>query len=216
MGEQVSLIGEGEDQIGADGSWALERDVQPVYSLDHEEPDPRWRFTDQAGHEHRWVGAKEARLLDGVEAESVTGWEDIERHILEGDKGRLGLPTLEWVVTGQRGFDDGCGCVDYIDEGEHRCQECGQVVEPGYRDAPNPQFVAGPMRWSAKAVLSRQQVEAMPRAYLDGPVVVTLSGIGRGQAYIEEVAPDDSMGIMYKVKLRGIGGLTWEDQDGQA
>jgi hypothetical protein len=208
------VLGSEEDGavIAAEGTWSLERDVEQVYSLNPKEPDPRWRFTDQAGHEHRWVGAKEARLLDGVDAENITGWEDIEQHILEGDRGRLGLPTLEWVVTGQQGFDDGCGCVDYIDEGEHRCRMCEQVVEPGYRDGPNPIYVAGPVRWLARVKMSHKDMMTIPRSWLEKPISV-LTPAGRGQAHITAVEPDDSMGYLYEVTLRGIGGLTWEAPD---
>lgn len=192
QGIPITLGGEADGaEYELEGTWNMERDMISCDSI-YPEPDPRWTFTDQAGHEHRWVeGGKE-----------------------EGQhKGSLLLPTLEYVITGESGYDDGCGQVDVIEEGEWRCRECGEVVLPGTRTTEPGRMEAGPVRWSSEVSMSAKQLVVMPRSWLDQPIAVS-TPFGRGQAYITEVVPGDFLGCLYEVKLRGVGGLTMEGEEG--
>jgi hypothetical protein len=185
------LLGEIGAEIEVEGSWTIERDMIPCDSITPE-PDPRWSFTDQEGHEHRWQ-----RWANAAELKEHGDWE---------------LPTLEYVVTGVIGCDDGCGQVDEIDVGEWRCLACRQVIEPGTRMPEPGRMIGGPMRWSAKVLMSEKELGEMPREYMTDPVKVQ-TPMGWGRAYMMGVTPHDSLGIMYEVKLRGIGGLGWDVEE---
>lgn len=52
------------------------------------------------------------------------------------------IPTVEWVVTATFWCPD---CREDHDEGEYRCRECGQRVDPGY-NWEGPQTVSRPGR----------------------------------------------------------------------
>lgn len=91
-------------QIGP-GLFELDYDLVDITSLSR--PDTSWRFTDAAGHEHRWYAK-------GKPAESY-------------DPGaRHELPTLQWVVTGIGYYEDG----DEYEIGEYRCVQCSEVIQP--------------------------------------------------------------------------------------
>ncbi len=58
-------------------------------------------------------------------------------HRFDGDE----LPTLEWVVTGTYWCAD---CCDEHEEGEWRCRECADVVEPHWNHTgPLTEFISG-------------------------------------------------------------------------
>ncbi len=177
--------------IPVSGTWAIERTLTKCDSITARDPDPRWVFIDQCGHEHRWV--RDTKAL--------------------GD--HFNLPTLDWVVTGTVGYDDGCGMVDFVEEGEYRCRDCGQVVEPGTVEPPPGKMVAGPMTWSAEIVLTKAQAEAVPRNVFTAPVAVRTPA-GCGKAWVMEMTPQGPVGNTFKVRLRGIGELSWDkEQQGE-
>jgi len=168
--------------LEVEGLWSVERDMIPMDSI-MPEPDPYWVYTDEHSHTHRWVRV-------GREAHSeVDSWD---------------LPTLEYIITGETGYDDGCGQTDVILDGEYRCRECGEVVVPGTRTPEPGRMVAGPVRWSARVEMTAKQVVSIPRSWLDHPIHV-LTPVGWGKAHIVAVVPGDYLGCMYEVELRGIG-----------
>lgn len=75
------------------------------------EADPKWRFVDSHGHEHRWENyeIKGGLWVEGAE-----------------------LPTLRWV-TDETWVDED----NYErEEGHYECRECGDEVKPGRRMPP--------------------------------------------------------------------------------
>lgn len=63
--------------------------------------DQNWRFTDAAGHEHRWVAGSEPDMP---------------------------YPTLKRVVDSTYWCD---GCREEHDEAHLECRLCGEAIEPG-------------------------------------------------------------------------------------
>lgn len=87
----------------------VERDMIPVQSIS--EPDPNWRYTDAAGHDH--FAAIERRAGDG------------------GDPRVTGYPTLEWITEPHE-----CGvfCEENGCPGQrHVCRQCGEEIRTGSR-----------------------------------------------------------------------------------
>lgn len=56
-------------------------------------------------------------------------WSHVDAHGHEHRFAGSDLPTLEWVVTGAYWCEM---CWDEHEEGEWRCRQCGDVVEPRY------------------------------------------------------------------------------------
>lgn len=90
-------------------------DMIEVTSLNR--PDTSWRFTDAAGHEHRW-------FRDGKPAESYH------------PEGRYTVPTLKYI-------EDYPGDDEYPASGHSECIECGEHVTPGRRADTERQFIRG-------------------------------------------------------------------------
>lgn len=110
----------------------IERDVMAVSSLHPVEADPAWRYVDRAGHEHRWAQPEDAS--GGPIGASITSVEYVE--------------TERWWCS---------DCRDEHVETEPRCRQCGQVIQLGYRDAPNPTYITGEMRvWVDDEPLDRE------------------------------------------------------------
>lgn len=107
-------------------------------------PDTGWRFTDPAGHEHRWyAGDVPAQGYDPMVEYS--------------------LPTTIFVKDGEEYFDD-------LDDEPHpvghlECVQCASVIEPGYCADTSPMFVRGLWRpepvkltFSDKATIDRYKL----------------------------------------------------------
>lgn len=86
-------------------------------------PDPRWRFTDAAGHEHRWYA-------DGLPA--------VQYHC----EARYTVPSVSWVVD-ERGVDeDG----EEYETGHYACVQCGAPVTPANTADASTVYARG-LRW---------------------------------------------------------------------
>lgn len=118
-------------------SWEIHRDVDMVRSLYASLPDRAWSYTDEHGHEHRWL----------LPAQATTA------ALRKADQDEA-LPTL--VRTYEH---HGCGgdpCDDEDCEGYTvtvwRCRECRDVVEPGREPDTEAMDVGlpiyGPTEWT--------------------------------------------------------------------
>lgn len=52
------------------------------------------------------------------------------------------LPTLKWVVTGTRWVGDEYDAYE-VKDGEWRCTQCGETIEPKKRTEYGPRYVSG-------------------------------------------------------------------------
>jgi hypothetical protein len=96
----------------------MKRDPIDVTTLNR--PDPKWSFTDAAGHVHQWhVGGKPAKRYS-----PAANYE---------------LPTLRWIV-------DEPATDDWPEEGHYECITCGATAVPGTCADTIQQFIAGPAR----------------------------------------------------------------------
>jgi hypothetical protein len=86
-------------------------------------PDEAWRFTDAAGHEHRWY-------LDG---QPMTDYDHLKK---------TELPTLEIVRDPDEYDSDGEPYAVYHWE----CRQCHAVISPGFRADSEERFITGLMR----------------------------------------------------------------------
>lgn len=88
------------------------RGVTPVTS-NLPQPDPHWRYTDTAGHEHRTVAAPTAS----------GSWPTL---LLLAD-------DIYWCQE----------CRDFHADGHWQCSQCSEVIEPGWVVDPTPAQVPG-------------------------------------------------------------------------
>ena len=94
--------------------WQVEVYRDMIDATPIEEQDPDWRYTDPAGHEHRYV------------------------HLPKQE--RLEVPTVDWHTTYTYWCED---CQEEHEDGEYRCYRCGAVVVPGMRAVTDRRYVAG-------------------------------------------------------------------------
>lgn len=99
----------------------FEQDLGIVDVTSNHRPDTAWRFTDAAGHEHRW-------FADGQPAESYRA------------DARHEVPSLVWVKDGEDFYP---GDDEPHDIGHHECRHCGEHVEPSYTADTNRVFIKG-------------------------------------------------------------------------
>lgn len=106
-------------------------------------PDTSWRFTDAAGHEHRWYA-------DGQPADTYSPSKSYD------------LPTLIWVVDGTRYYDDG----EPYEVGHYECTRCAEHVSPQRKSDDTTQYIAG-LRWfriNGEPVSEDEFKRRLPRA----------------------------------------------------
>jgi len=94
---------------------------EPIGVTSNHRPDIGWRFTDRAGHEHRWWDKKGP-------AESYRPTE------------RYSVPSIDWIQTAT-------ATDDYPEQGYYVCRECPDRVRPGYCPDSISQFIPGPARY---------------------------------------------------------------------
>lgn len=122
--------------------WTLHREVDFItYETNHPDPDPNWRFTDAAGHQHQ--------------------------HEKTGER----YPTLRYVIDGQHwcdGISEGSDIHDphmQVDVSHYECAQCHEHIRPGMRP-PGPRSMPGHQRlWLSTTRIDgpiRNEIEVHP------------------------------------------------------
>ena len=97
--------------------WELKITREVIDITPTNEPDPAWRYTDPAGHEHRYE--------TGVELVNTAD---------------LHVATVESVSLGTYWCE---GCCDEHEDFEICCKQCSAVVTPGTRAVTDRRFMPG-------------------------------------------------------------------------
>ncbi len=120
----------------------LRMEYQPFEVTSLRRPDEGWHYVDPAGHAHQWEWPNGKRVYQpGVTAS---------------------LPTLEWVRTGTGAYPDG----EEYEIGEHRCRQCGAVVQPAYTADRNRVFIPGLVSYTADGVpVSREEAVRLAKLH---------------------------------------------------
>lgn len=143
-----TILGEGTHIAVELTEARIEHSQELIDVTPSDEPDPTWRYTDKAGHEHRYEP-------DGAP-------EDPYNH----------YPTLEEEVE-----DRWCPeCGHYEQMARLVCYECGEEISPGTRTPIAREFTAGPKqaRLTGRIVDYDYIVESLPQA--QGTIAGALDG----------------------------------------
>lgn len=107
----------------ADETFEMSCDTIDVTSLHR--PDPRWRFVDANGHEHRW--------FDGVTPATAYS-----------PTAKFSTPTLRSIFDYWEYFDDGERiAVSHYECADPACADLGAHITPGYTADSTTQLIAG-------------------------------------------------------------------------
>lgn len=113
-------------RIGSNGHDVFEVRQDTMDVTSRSRPDIAWRYTDAAGHLHRWHELKANGELVPAAAYDPSA--------------RYEVPTLVWVQDGLEYWD---GDDEPHAVGHRECRQCAAHVQPGYRADDTTQLVPG-------------------------------------------------------------------------